>query len=363
LDFVEGAVMRYQNASAAASIAEPGAIEGSHRFGALFGPFVGGLYGAFALLFAYLQVWPLAAAYLACLLFDALAFLYGQRYPARRNPLLSWVWVVVFAQALLAVRVLGAGAGFQYYLLVTIPPGFAAIGRPLWVKLLQGGAIVVFFLACDIWLRDWPPLYAHTAEFLATLRHVNIVGSCAMLAGAAFVQGLVIKESGDALRRIASTDPLTGLYNRRAFSEIAEREVARSRRTAQALTLALGDIDFFKRVNDQYGHAAGDHVLQTVANRLPGALRDYDCVARWGGEEFVILLPATDAASALVIVERLRETIAASHPAFEGTPIPVTMTFGVAQFAAEENWHAIVARADEALYRGKSAGRNRVELG
>ena len=339
-------------------------VADSHSFSARVGPFVASLYAVFALLFTYLRVWPLAAAYFVCLLFDFMICRETRRHPERSNPLLPWVWVVVFAQSLLAVYVLGADAGFQYYLLATIPPGFAQLDRRLPFKLLQTALIIAFYLACDSWLVRYAiPLYPYPEYFLATLRHLNTVGSCAMLAGGAYVQAQVIKESSDALRRVASTDALTGLLNRRRFAEIAEHELARSRRTGHPLTLALGDVDFFKRINDCHGHAAGDHVLQTVANLLQGALRDYDSVARWGGEEFVVLLPDTDASRAQAIVERLRQTIADSHPSFEGALIPVTITLGVAQFADDDNWHAVVARADEALYRGKAAGRNRVEVG
>ena len=223
--------------------------------------------------------------------------------------------------------------------------------------------IVVFFLACDTWLHDLRPLYPQADSVLATLRHINTVGASLLLAGVSYAQALLVKESSDALRQIASTDLLTGLLNRRSFSEIVERETARSRRGGHPLTLVLGDIDFFKRINDSYGHAAGDHVLLNVSNLLQGAVRDYDCVARWGGEEFVVLLPDTDITLAAHIVERLRELVATSNQSFEGQTIPITMTFGVTQFVAGENWHAIVARADEALYRGKTEGRNRVEVG
>ena len=344
--------------------ATPSSIEDSHRLSARIGPFVGALYAAFALLFTFLRVWPLAAAYFACLFFDLLICRQTRRHPERCNPLLPWVWVVVFAQSLLAVYVLGADAGFQYYLLATIPPSFAQLERPLPYRLLQAALIVAFFLACDSWIvRYAVPLYPYPEYFLAMLRHVNTVGCCAMLAGGAYVQAQVIRESSDALRRVASTDALTGLLNRRRFAEIAEHEFARTRRSGHPMTLVLGDIDHFKRINDRHGHAGGDHVLQSVANLLQGGLRDYDSVARWGGEEFVVLLPDTDASTAQAVVERLRETIAESHPSFEGAPIPVSMTLGIAQYAGDENWHAIVARADEALYRGKAAGRNCVEMG
>lgn len=338
--------------------------EESQRFAARIGPFVGALYLTFFALFSYLAVWPLAATYFACLLFDLWVWRVTRRHPERLTPLLAWIWVVVLAQSLFAVWVLGADAGFQYYLLATIPPSFARVDRPLASKLVQTGLIIVFFLVCDSWLLRYAvPLYPYSEPVLAMLRHVNTVGSCVMLAAGAYVQALVIKESGDALRRLAGTDALTGLLNRRSFAEIAERELARCRRHGRPLALALGDIDFFKRINDCHGHAGGDQVLQTIARLFSATLRDYDCVARWGGEEFIVLLPDTDLARALGIAERLRASVAASAPSFAGETIALSMTLGVAQVAGDEDWPAVVARADAALYRGKSGGRNRVEAG
>ncbi|WP_372930555.1 GGDEF domain-containing protein [Shewanella putrefaciens] len=111
------------------------------------------------------------------------------------------------------------------------------------------------------------------------------------------------------------------------------------------------------RINDSYAHAAGDHVLVNVANLLQGVLREYDVVARWGREEFLLLLPNTDIIEAMKVAERLREIVACSHLSFEEQTIPVTMTLGVAVLG-DENWHSTLARADEALYRGKRQGRN-----
>ena len=345
-----------------AGIHAAGHLEHAYQLGLRIRPFALLFDAGFTLLFVFLKVWPLAATFLAMLVYHLWMHRESHLRSDRHNAALPWVWVVIFVQSLLSVWVLGAGAGFQYYLLATIPPGFAILHRPLSLKLLQAGVIVVFYLACDVWFDRMQPLYVLSDSMLSAIRHVNIVGMCALLAGTSYAHSLLIKEAGDALRRIASTDELTGLLNRRSFSEIIERETARSQRGSRPLTLVLGDIDFFKRINDTHGHAAGDHVLQSVSNLLQGAVREYDCVARWGGEEFVILLPDTGLAAAKQIAERLREMVAGSHPSFEGQLIPVSMTLGVAQFSGEENWHAIVARADEALYRGKAAGRNRVEV-
>lgn len=345
-----------------ASIHAASQLEHTHQLYLRIRPFALFFDATFALLFVFLNVWPLAASFFAMLAHQLWVYRDSHFRPNRRSPMLAWIWVVIFFQSLLSVWVLGASAGFHYYLLATIPPGFAVLHRPMSLKLLQAGVIVVFFLACDIWLVHIPPLYALPEPMLSAIRHINIVGVCALLAGLSYAHSLLTKEADDALRRIASADELTGLLNRRSFSEIIERETARSRRGDRPLTLILGDIDFFKRINDTYGHAAGDHVLQSVSSLLQGAVREYDCVARWGGEEFIILLPETGLAVAKQIAERLREMVAESHPSFEGQLIPVSMTLGIALFAGDENWHAIVARADEALYRGKAAGRNRVEV-
>lgn len=337
--------------------------KGLHQLGLLVRPYVAGVDACYSILFIYLEVWPMVASYMASLAFGLWSYDTSRRHPDRPNPLRSLIWVVVFMQALIAVWVLGASAGFQYYLLATIPPGLSNINRRWVFKLLHVAVIIVFFLACDIWLRDLAPLYPLGNGMLATLRHINIVGACLLLAGLSYAMALLVQRSEDALRRIAGTDQLTGLMNRRSFSELAEHETARSRRGRHPVTLVVGDIDFFKKINDGYGHAAGDQVLQSVSSLLRGAVRDYDCLARWGGEEFILLLPDTDLTLAVRIVERLRELVASSHQAFEGQTIPVTMTFGLAQFAADENWHTTVARADEGLYRGKGDGRNRVQVG
>lgn len=319
--------------------------------------------GGFALLFAILQIWPLAIAYLLSGLYYLWVFRVAGTPGYRPNRLVLWIWLVIFAQSLLAVLLLGPGAGFQFYLIGTLLPSFSSLKRPLSHKLFQGTTIVAFFLLCDTWLASISAPYALAEPATSILRHFNIIGFCAILAWTAHVHALSVHEAEQALRRIASTDPLTHLLNRRAMTEVIEREVARSQRTRQALALILCDIDHFKRINDTWGHAAGDHVLQTIANLLQATVRDYDCVARWGGEEFLILLPDATPAGASTIAERLRTAVQGCVIHFEGQTLPVSMTLGVSPLMPDESWHAAVSRADEALYRGKAAGRNRVETG
>jgi diguanylate cyclase (GGDEF)-like protein len=163
-------------------------------------------------------------------------------------------------------------------------------------------------------------------------------------------------------RRLAKTDALTGLLNRRAFIEAVERERARSDRHAYPLSLLLLDVDHFKRINDEHGHAVGDTVLQGVARILESVARRSDFVARWGGEEFVLALPQTGEAGARVAAERVLRALAnATHKAADCNPLQVTASIGVASCEAPWSIDALVAAADEAMYAAKARGRNRVE--
>ena len=164
-------------------------------------------------------------------------------------------------------------------------------------------------------------------------------------------------------RRMATTDALTGLLNRRAFIETIDRERARSDRHSFPLSLLLLDVDHFKRINDQYGHAAGDVVLQGVARVLEAVARRSDYVARWGGEEFVVGLPQTGEAGARVAGERVRRAIAAAtHKLPDVESLQITASVGIASGEAPWSLDALVAAADEAMYAAKARGRNRVEL-
>lgn len=168
----------------------------------------------------------------------------------------------------------------------------------------------------------------------------------------------------ERLRHLSETDPLTGLLNRRAFLSNAERLVAFARRYGRDLAVVVADIDHFKRVNDTYGHAAGDAVIKDVARRLQGNARDSDLVARFGGEEFVVLLMESDVTAAAAYAERVRAAIQASVVALEdGRGIALTLSLGCTILqAGDRDVQDVIDRADGALYAAKTSGRNRVRV-
>jgi diguanylate cyclase (GGDEF)-like protein/PAS domain S-box-containing protein len=160
------------------------------------------------------------------------------------------------------------------------------------------------------------------------------------------------------LARIANEDMLTGLPNRRRFTDDAARLMSYAERHHEALSLILFDLDYFKNINDLHGHTVGDAVLRELAQRMRQLLRAEDVPCRWGGEEFATLLPASSAAEALKLAERLR-THLAEHPfKIENLNIPVTLSCGVAQWQSGQSLDQLVACADKALYAAKNAGRN-----
>jgi diguanylate cyclase len=173
------------------------------------------------------------------------------------------------------------------------------------------------------------------------------------------------KELGDALalnRELATRDALTGLLNRRAMVELLAREHPRIERGQGPLVLALLDIDFFKRINDELGHGTGDEVLRRFASVIKEQLRAADALARWGGEEFLLLMPGTRADDARLVLDRLRGAIANGGFETIAAQLKVSFSAGLAEVREGESQDAAIDRADRALYRAKQAGRNRVEV-
>ena len=167
----------------------------------------------------------------------------------------------------------------------------------------------------------------------------------------------------ESMREAATHDSLTGMLNRAEIFSLLERELERSRRERKPLSVILADIDHFKKVNDTGGHLFGDEALREIARRMQSRLRPYDGVGRYGGEEFLLVLPSCDLEGAIDRANELRELIAKTHVAAGGVEQAITMSLGVAvsECVGIKEVEALIGRADLALYSAKKKGRNRVE--
>ncbi len=174
----------------------------------------------------------------------------------------------------------------------------------------------------------------------------------------------MLEQANLRLEFISTTDPLTGISNRRHFENQLKREISRARRYATSLCCIMFDIDFFKKVNDNYGHIFGDAVLKTLGNILQENLREHDIYARYGGEEFIVLLPETDANAAYYVAEKLRGIIAEKQIKKNDHQDRVTVSLGVAVYDPEQmsGGEDLVSAADKALYNAKHSGRNRTAV-
>ncbi|KJZ63985.1 GGDEF domain-containing protein [Pseudomonas fluorescens] len=176
-------------------------------------------------------------------------------------------------------------------------------------------------------------------------------------------EALGYREHLEEQRQKALIDPLTGLPNRAAWSERLDHEINQWQQHGNTLLLAMLDLDHFKRINDNYGHLAGDKVLKIIANVLRKRLRGTDFIARFGGEEFVLLMPDTVPTAGAKLLEKLRASIEACPFHFKGEPVTITISMGLTAFKPGEHSDLVLKRADQALYRAKHAGRNQVALG
>ena len=176
-------------------------------------------------------------------------------------------------------------------------------------------------------------------------------------------EALGYREHLEEQRQKALIDPLTTLPNRAAWSERLDHEISQWQQHGNTLLLAILDLDHFKRINDEYGHLAGDKVLKIIASVLRKRLRGTDFIARFGGEEFVMLMPGTVPAVGAKLLEKLRASIEACPFHFKGEPVTITVSMGMTAFRPGEHSDLVLKRADQALYRAKHAGRNRIELG
>jgi len=272
----------------------------------------------------------------------------------------SLIVLEILSHATMAVRAIGWDSGFHYYLLVMAPIVVISQMKIRVFKPMLLASLLALYMTLDYTMRDLAPYDTISTQTLSALRYFNIAVTFLLLTYLSSVYLKMVTQAEAKLRALATTDPLTHLLNRRSLLDLAANELAHREQDHSPLAFVLADIDHFKSINDQHGHAAGDAVLTKVSAVLQQALRGQDSVARWGGEEFLILMPNATLEVASAVAERLRKQIADIDVSYGDAHIKVSMTFGVSSHLDGEDLDASVSRADSALYRGKVAGRNQV---
>ncbi|MBA3843055.1 MAG: GGDEF domain-containing protein [Actinobacteria bacterium] len=287
---------------------------------------------------------PTIAPGIAALVLVTALLLAGPRLPRRALALLGPLGVALIAVALATSP--GAGDGAVLYMWPVI-----------WMSYFFGRRGAIAIVGCVAAAHVCVLLALPAADGYAD-RWVDVTVSVAIVA--AVVQTLAHRNDRllDLVAEEARTDALTGLLNRRGFDERAAVELAHSRREGACIAVACFDIDHFKRINDEWGHETGDRVLEHVGAVLTACAREIDAVARFGGEEFVVLLPGATVADAVGFTDRIHEAFASPH---EGLP-SVCVSAGVAASLAPDGIEPLLHHADTALYAAKSGGRNRTHV-
>ncbi len=357
----------------------------------LWEAFAAGIYLSFA--YIHLDLWLrrrerlgnlwLAAASLGALLVDVTGM--AQRYPLGGHFWIEGLNALGVAVATAAIFELVASLGgappprsariLQVSLLALAP--MAALPLPVLSRTLVAGCFVLLIWALAKALaaaRAGDRDSGKVAHGLVALIVLLLADLLAEIMPFSFSSGMPIL--GFAILFVASarslhdrfgreeeasrTDPLTGLLNRRGFLEAGDGALVRGRRSGRPLAIVLADLDHFKRVNDALGHAAGDFVLKAVAAAIRSSLRGQDVAARWGGEEFILLLPDTDRPGARQVAETVRRAVAELPVVHESGSVAVTLSAGAAEHRSGTNLEETIACADAALLQAKQEGRNRV---
>jgi diguanylate cyclase (GGDEF)-like protein len=321
------------------------------------------LHVAFIFLFLWLDVYYVAGLnILSCSIYLLIFFLNRKGF----HDLAAMIGLMeVILHAILAVSVIGWQSGFQYYVLSILPFIYLNVN---WLGITKFSVVVLLyitFIGLMYYLRWHAPIVPISQVVLDIVNGVNIAALFLVYSGLAYYYSTItvrvedrLKQANEKLETLAARDDLTGLLNRREMHSRLEYEISRCRLQGKNFSVVLGDIDQFKSINDRFGHHVGDHVLISLARVMRNTLRKGDQLARWGGEEFLLLLPDTELASGRLVAEKLREHIASTNFSWEGKPIFVTMTFGVSIFSQDCNFDDVLRKADHALIQGKAMGKN-----
>lgn len=314
----------------------------------------------FLLLFVVLNIPMLIIAHIISIVLYMLAIRFNRT--SAFKAIATLIWIDLLGHALISSEVLGWQSGFHLYLLLLIPVTFLYGSKPLTRRILLTELVIVFYLLLDYRLYDKPPMIELSAMFSMLIRYLNAIVCFGCLSYQLHFYAACIQESGHQPIDKPDTDRLTGLQNREAILSKIDEIFSSSSLNRQHMSLIIADIDYFKMINEQYGHNIGDAALVYVAQILHDSIRHNDRASRWGGGEFLLLLPGGALKSAEQIAERVQSKLHQLPLHKNGKTITISMTFGVAELLPGEDFNQCLIRADMALRNGKALGRNRIEL-
>jgi diguanylate cyclase (GGDEF)-like protein len=318
-------------------------------------------------LFAVLSVWQMALLCGISLVLCVGVFLLYRSGLDRPAFVAGVLLITIFALA--GCRLLGWQTGFFLLVLAPLPLLFFHAHLPLVFRfsltgLMLGAGVLVFVLSWwqgSVWLLS--------EDFVHLLQIINLVLTAAALAAAGLFFGSAASDAEKALihankklANLSSTDPVTNLVNRRIIVSRIEQEQNRMERGNKPFCLILIDVDDFSGVNDKFGFSCGDYIMAHLAEVISRVIRKQDEVARWGGDEFMLMLPETDIEGGKTVAQKIRAKILKTPFMFKETKIPITVTLGVGVCEKETGVGSCIHKADHALHLGKYAGKNRVSI-
>lgn len=319
-----------------------------------------------ALLFISVNIVPLVVYnFISCMVYFGLYYL-------TKNNLNALVTFFSFFEVSLCVFIssvfLGWDNGFYLYLVTLVPIGYFCKFRMIITKFLLSLWLLFSFMITYYYLNTNSALYPTKGDFVNIMFAFNAILCFFVLSMMSYVyskasntSNIKLREKNKNLQILASTDPLTGLLNRRSMFKKLEKSKILFDSEKEIFSLILIDIDNFKFINDDYGHESGDIVLNNICNIIKSTVRKDDTICRWGGEEILILLPNTDLSGGIAVAEKLRGNVEAYSTIIESSHINTTITAGVCCSSDGDTISELVKLADKCLYEGKAAGKNCVK--
>jgi diguanylate cyclase (GGDEF)-like protein len=266
---------------------------------------------------------------------------------------------------IIATFCLGWSSGFHYFLICILPLIFFSSTISKLLKMLVSGLLCLIYILLYNAFTSKMPIYIVENDLIRLLSIINIVIAFVAIASLAYFYNwavdkaeAVLKNTNKKLSVLAATDHLTGVYNRRKMLEELNTSVESFKSFGTGFTIIMCDIDDFKKFNDQYGHNCGDLVLTTSAAVIKSQLSEEYSISRWGGEEFLILLPGANLQKAKELAEKLRKSVQDTSIIFNEKRVAITMTFGIYNYNSNITLEEAVNNADRALYDGKRKGKN-----